>query len=94
MHWLSSHEDFFWLNTETQGLQASSNEITFAFGLIGPKIFGVSGGGAPKANKVRELLDTGKYDYVYFVDDSLNNLNAVREDVAENNIEIQYKLAS
>lgn len=58
------------------------------------KIFGVSGGGAPKANKVRELLDTGKYDYVYFVDDSLNNLNAVSEVVEEYNIEFQYKLAS
>jgi hypothetical protein len=26
-----------------QGLQDSSNEITLAFGLIGPNIFGVSG---------------------------------------------------
>jgi hypothetical protein len=37
------HEDFFWLKTEMHGLQARSIEITFAFGLIGPNIFGVSG---------------------------------------------------
>ena len=58
------------------------------------KVYGVEGGAGPKARKVAELLDTGKYDFVYFVDDLQTNLDAVGLVVDSYGIEYQPVLVA
>ena len=49
----------------------------------------VEGGGARKAAKVADLLGAGNYDFVYFADDSQDNLDAVGSVVVDYGIEYQ-----
>ena len=56
------------------------------------RVYGVEGGGTRKAAKVVELLNAGNYDFVYFADDSRDNLDAVGSIVADYGIKYQPEL--
>ena len=58
------------------------------------RVYGVEGGGVLKARKVAELLDAGNYDFVYFADDSQDNLDAVGSAVVDYGIEYQPVLVA
>ena len=58
------------------------------------RVYGVEGGGARKAAKVVELLNAGNYDFVYFADDSQDNLDAVGSVVVDYGIEYQPVLVA
>jgi hypothetical protein len=58
------------------------------------RVYGVEGGGPQKARKVVELLNAGNYDFVYFADDSQDNLDAVGRVVADYGIEYQPVLVA
>ena len=72
------------------------NKLEKDQGIPGPsyRVYGVNGGGVQKARKVAELLDAGKYDFVYFADDSQDNLDAVGSVVVDYGIEYQPVLVA
>ena len=72
------------------------NKLEKDQGIPGPsyRVYGVNGGGVQKARKVAELLDAGNYDFVYFADDSQDNLDAVGRVVADYGIEYQPVLVT